>query len=326
MAAQHLDAVPPEHLSGVGGGDRRDCRAHCGDRLCAARAAASIGALDGTHPVNVHSPPGSPYATSEVRARAAAPAWAATSGTVTYASAISGRRPSPHPGRRRPNRQHQLASRRPIAKTHPRRATAHCHLELASSNRVSSPLLGPTLSAHLRPPRAAQRPGDLPRPAHRSAVQRVLRVAGLSVPAVSCHVSSLASKVRIAPPGMRRAGLRRVAVLGGRVAPIGSDGTDQEAVARIEIGDLAAHLVHHAEGLMADGHVLARADTTADSVGVRGANQLSGGLNVGPGRGMGLSMKPTCPISFITNAFMTSSPRWPDRSGWSLRPEPGRRP
>jgi hypothetical protein len=42
-------------------------------------AAASISVLDGTHPVNVHSPPISPSDTSTVRAPAAAPARAAPS-------------------------------------------------------------------------------------------------------------------------------------------------------------------------------------------------------------------------------------------------------
>ncbi len=50
--------------------------------------------------------------------------------------AASGGRPCPHPGRRRPNRQPQFAWRRPVAKAHPRRATALCHLELASSSQV----------------------------------------------------------------------------------------------------------------------------------------------------------------------------------------------
>jgi hypothetical protein len=43
------------------------------------RAAASISVLDGTHPVNVHSPPISPSATSSTRAPVAAPARAAPS-------------------------------------------------------------------------------------------------------------------------------------------------------------------------------------------------------------------------------------------------------
>jgi hypothetical protein len=43
------------------------------------RAADSMSVLDGTHPVNVHSPPISPSETSSVRAPAAAPARAAPS-------------------------------------------------------------------------------------------------------------------------------------------------------------------------------------------------------------------------------------------------------
>ena len=51
-------------------------------------------------------------------------------------SIVSAGRPCPHPERRRPNRQPQFACRRPVAKAHPRRVTALCHLELASSNQV----------------------------------------------------------------------------------------------------------------------------------------------------------------------------------------------
>ena len=55
------------------------CTAVIASAKLAPRAAAWISVLDGTHPVNVHSPPISPADTSSVRARAAAPAWAAAS-------------------------------------------------------------------------------------------------------------------------------------------------------------------------------------------------------------------------------------------------------
>ena len=92
-----------------------------------------------------------------------------------------------------------------------------------------------------------------------------------------------------------------------QVAPVRSDGADRNPVARLEQFHVAADLIDCAYSLMSKGEVLAGSDCAADRVGVGGADQrcrrLYDGV-IGSASGMGFSMKPTKPISFMTKVFI----------------------
>src|SRR6185437_8284964 len=118
------------------------------------------------------------------------------------------------------------------------------------------------------------------------------------------------------------AGLRRVPVLSGRMAPVRGDRADEHAVAGPKDLDRLAHLVHDSHGLVAEGQVLPRADPAAHGVGVRGADKRGGGLDDGIVRARTrywLVHEADLTDLFHDKGFHRAFPRYPDRCDGALR-------
>src|SRR5260221_14304241 len=98
-----------------------------------------------------------------------------------------------------------------------------------------------------------------------------------------------------------------MARLRGGVTPIRSDRADQYPITWFEKLDVAAYFVHDANSFMSKCQVLSWANRAIHRMRVRGTNQGPVVLimaSSGPALGIAFSMNPTCPIDFITKAFM----------------------